>query len=115
MVGPGNTQRPPQQGETMTIDDAFQRGFAHHQAGRLQEAESVYRQILQANPNHAETLNFLGLLGHTSGHSAKALELVERALSLKPDYGDAYTHKGIILSTLGRREEALASFEAARK
>ena len=115
MVSPGNNQRPPQQGETMTIDDAFQHGFAHHQAGRLQEAESIYRQILQANPNHPETLNFLGLLGHTSGHSAKALELVERALSLKPDYGDAYTHKGIILSALGQREEALASFEAACK
>lgn len=115
MVTPGNNHRPPQQGETMTIDDAFQRGFAHHQAGRLQDAENIYRQILNANPNHPETLNFLGLLGHTSGHNAKALDLVERALTIRPDYTHAHIHKGIILNALGQKYDALASFEAARK
>ena len=32
----------------------------HHRAGRLREAESLYRQILAANPNHADTLQMLG-------------------------------------------------------
>ncbi len=34
----------------MTIDQAMQVAFGHHQSGRLAEAEALYRQVLAAFP-----------------------------------------------------------------
>ena len=36
-----------------TITEAFAVAQRHHRAGRLAEAEKVYRQILAADPGHA--------------------------------------------------------------
>jgi hypothetical protein len=39
----------------MTIDQAFRLAFAHQAAGRLREAEALYRQILAVRPGSATT------------------------------------------------------------
>jgi Ni,Fe-hydrogenase III small subunit len=36
-------------------------GLQHHRAGRLTEAERIYRQILTMNPRHADSLHLLGM------------------------------------------------------
>ena len=43
----------------VTIDQAFQLALQHHQAGRLAEAEAIYRQILAVEPRHADVLHNL--------------------------------------------------------
>ena len=50
----------------LTIQHAFNRVFGHHQAGRLREAELLYRQILAQQPRHAPTLHYLGVLAYTA-------------------------------------------------
>ncbi len=40
----------------MTIDQAMQIAFEHHRAGRLAEAEAIYRQVLVHDPDHAHAL-----------------------------------------------------------
>jgi predicted O-linked N-acetylglucosamine transferase (SPINDLY family) len=40
----------------MTIPQAFQLAFQHHQAGRLPDAEALYRQILAVQPKHSDAL-----------------------------------------------------------
>src|SRR5205823_3202732 len=62
----------------------------HHQAGRLPEAESVYRRILAQNSNHAVALSLLGLLAHQTGNTGAAVGLVERAIQLDPSVADFY-------------------------
>jgi hypothetical protein len=37
-----------------TISEALAMAVQHHQAGRLQAAEQIYRQILAVEPNHAD-------------------------------------------------------------
>lgn len=44
------TTAKQQNAETLTVEQAMQQAVAHHQAGRLQEAEQLYRTILQAHP-----------------------------------------------------------------
>jgi hypothetical protein len=39
---------------------AFDSGLAHHRAGRLAEAETCYREVLAAEPNHLRALHLLG-------------------------------------------------------
>ncbi len=47
-----------------TATTAFQTALAHHQAGQLREAEALYRQILAAQPQHADAWHLLGLVAH---------------------------------------------------
>ena len=34
------------------IEEEIKQALAHHQAGRLMEAEAIYRQVLAGQPNH---------------------------------------------------------------
>ena len=52
-VGPPKEDFPP-------ISELIQNGLAHHQAGRLQEAEATYQSILQEQPQHHDLLVFKG-------------------------------------------------------
>jgi tetratricopeptide (TPR) repeat protein len=73
----------------MTVQQQLESGMSHHQAGRLAEAEAIYRQILSWNPNHAEALHLLGLIAGQHGNDDQAIDLIGRAIRLKPDLAAA--------------------------
>src|SRR5882672_4974938 len=56
----------------LSISEAYQLASQHHRAGRLQQAEAIYRQIMQDVPNHADAIHHLGLIAHQTGHGAPA-------------------------------------------
>ena len=58
----------------MTLQQQLESALSHHQAGRLAEAEAIYRQILSQHPNQAEALNLLGTLAAQVGQSDVAVE-----------------------------------------
>ena len=60
------------------------RAIAHHRAGRLLQAESLYRQVLDTHPAHPEALHLLGLLEHQAGRYPEACALIERAICYAP-------------------------------
>lgn len=72
----------------ITIDQVIQIAQQHHQAGRLAEAEKIYRQVLAQEPNHAQALNLLGLLAGQVGRADAALELIRRAIQIEPQFAE---------------------------
>ncbi|MBI5439068.1 MAG: tetratricopeptide repeat protein [Nitrosomonadales bacterium] len=70
--------------QTQAFDGVLQQAVAHHQAGRLQEAERLYRSILQANPNQPDTNHNMGLLAMQLGQPASALPYFEKAWKNNP-------------------------------
>ena len=50
-------------------------GLTHHQAGRLDRAEALYRKIHLAEPEHADALHLLGVLAFQCGKMTTALQL----------------------------------------
>ena len=46
------------------IFEALTIAIRHHQAGRLQAAAQIYRQILAVEPNHPEACHLLGVVAH---------------------------------------------------
>lgn len=53
----------------------------HHKAGRFAEAERLYRELLDGQPEHADALHLLGVLAHQTGRQALAIEMIERAIA----------------------------------
>lgn len=88
-------------------------GLEHHQAGRLDEAEVHYRQILDAVPDHAGALHLFGGLAYQTGRYQAAIELIGGAIEYNrgdPSYHCSY---GLVLHSLNRFEEAIASYDEA--
>jgi len=96
-----------------TITEAFAVAQRHHRAGRLAEAEKVYRQILAADPGHAGSLQFLGVIAHQSGQTDAAIHLIGRALAADPGSADAHINLANVLKDQGRLEPAVAHYQRA--
>lgn len=91
----------------------MQRALQLHQAGRRQEAEALYRQVLGQQPNHAAALHFLGLLLHQTGRSEEGLELIEQSVTLQPRNADFLNNMGTVMRDLGRIAAAVDFFRGA--
>ena len=97
----------------MNIPRAFQIALQHHQAGRLAEAEALYRQILAAQPDHAEALHHLGVIAQQVGRHDLAVEWIRQATILHPINPVAHSNLGEALRSLGRFNEAMAACRRA--
>jgi len=85
----------------------------HHRAGRLAEAERLYRQALALDPGHADSLNLLGVLAQQSGRTGLALDLLGQAIARDPAVAGYHANLGNMLGEAGRLDEAVASFGRA--
>jgi tetratricopeptide (TPR) repeat protein len=93
--------------------DLLQTAVAHHQAGRLDQAESLYRQVLARNPGQADALHLLGVLTHQRGRHAQAAELIERAIGLRPTEAVFHSNLAEAYRVLGDLPRAEASCRQA--
>jgi len=62
----------------------------HHRAGRLEEAEKIYREILVRDPRNVEALRLLALVAMTAEHYGQAETLLQRAVGIAPDFLPAW-------------------------
>ena len=65
----------------MSTRELFATAIQHHRAGRLVEAEALYRQILVTETEHPDSLHMLGVIAQQSGQPHLAIELIRRAIS----------------------------------
>ena len=92
---------------------AIELGVEHHQAGRLAEAEKIYRRILAADPRNADALYLLGVVAHQVGLHESAVQLIEQAIRLDASNPHFHNDLGETYSALRRPADALRSFENA--
>jgi protein O-GlcNAc transferase len=97
----------------MTIPQAFELALQNHQAGRLADAESLYRRILAAQPNHAAALHLLGLIAHQVGRHDLAVEWIRQAIILNPKNPFAHSNLAEACRAMGRFDEAMAACRGA--
>jgi predicted O-linked N-acetylglucosamine transferase (SPINDLY family) len=95
------------------IQQSLDLAVQHHTAGRLPEAESIYQQILQVDPNQPVALHLLGVIAHQVGNHNTAVDLITKAIDIETDYADAHSNLGNALRELGRLHEAMASYHKA--
>lgn len=98
---------------TFSLAQAVDLAFQHHQAGRLAEAELIYLEVLEQEPNNANVLHLIGLIRYASGKYDDAISFINQALALAPTIPEFYNNLGEALRAAGRPEEAITNYERA--
>ncbi|MBF0368915.1 MAG: tetratricopeptide repeat protein [Magnetococcales bacterium] len=98
---------------TLTLPEAINLALGHQKSGRLQQAETIYRQILQASPNHPDANHLLGILSQQTGHHEMAVSLISKAIQVRPNVPNLHLNLGNALVSTGKLEQAVNSFEQA--
>jgi tetratricopeptide (TPR) repeat protein len=96
-----------------TKADTLARAMEHHRAGQLQQAEELYRKLLQAGSSDAAVWCYLGSAQLGLGKSADAEASYRRALELRPHMAEAYADLGITLAQQGKMAEAAETLRQA--
>ena len=91
----------------------LEQALQHHKAGRLKEAEAIYREILAREPTHPDALHWLGVMAYQLGQHETAVELIERALARQPDYAEAHNNLGLALRARGQMTGAVSAYRQA--
>lgn len=99
--------------QEVDLDYAMAAAIRLHQTGQLDQAEALYRAILDAFPQCPEALHFFGLLRHQQGDSDAAIRLIEQSLAEAPQYSDAYNNLGNIYNKLEQFEQAADAYGKA--
>lgn len=106
---PEKPDKPSKEELAALLADAME----HHQAGRLDQAETLYMQILKRNPTHGDALQYMGVLAHQTGKSYVGLNFLRKAIALNPREGSPYNNLGNILKALGKLDSAIDHYKQA--
>lgn len=86
---------------------------SHHRAGQLAQAESLYQQVLKANPRHADALHMLGVVYYQTDRAEQAVTLISQALTINPKNTDYLNHYALSLRAANQPEAAIKSLQQA--
>lgn len=98
---------------SLDVEEAFDISLKLHQGSHLDAAETLYRRILDASPDHLNTLHFFSLLCHHQQRQEEAAELIQRIIAADPENADAHNNLGNVFDGMGRLEEAEACYRDA--
>lgn len=96
-----------------TVAAALKQAVAQHNAGRLDDAQRSYQDILHADPAHFDALQLLGAIAVQQGRWGDALDFLGRALRVNPGHAAVHNNIANALKALGRFEEAVAVYDNA--
>ena len=85
--------------------------IAHHQAGRLSDAEGDYRRLLLLQPDNADVLYNLAVALRQQGRDDEAVAAYRATLARRPDYTEAHYNLGNLLLAQERCQEAARCYE----
>ena len=84
-----------------------------HEAGRLPDAEKLYRKVLKEYPTNQVVLSNLAAMSNQVGKPDLALLYCQQVLAINPAFVAAHNSMGNALASTGRSEEALACYRRA--
>ena len=100
--------------------------FQNHQSGKLDEAESLYRQLLSTQPDQVTTANELRKLDHLvftdfgnlllkQNKLDEAIYYYQEAIKINPEFVDSYNNLGMVFKQQGKFKEAIYYCQEAIK
>ena len=100
-------------GQAADIGAVLKGALAHHQAGRLDEAEQAYRQALSQDPKAFVAHVNLGVVLQDQGRLEDAAETFQNALAINPEVAEVHYGLGLVLQDRDETADAEAAFRRA--
>ena len=97
----------------MNINTTFSSAVAHYDAGRLSDAEPLFRAVLREQPGQPVATHLLGIICAKTGRVPEGLELIRRSISHRPNDASFLRNLGLALRIAGLTEQACESFRAS--
>lgn len=98
-----------------SLEERIDQGVELHEAGRLAEAERVYREALEACGADPVLLFNLGVLLADAGRKDEALETYRSALRADPKLADCHYNVALLCEELGLPREAIRHMAQYRR
>ncbi|MBS0206813.1 MAG: tetratricopeptide repeat protein [Planctomycetes bacterium] len=96
-----------------SISQLLTAAIIHQQAGRLQDAEALYREILARDKRQPDAWHLLGTIAQQIGDSAAAIDLIGHAIELDPRNASFHCNLGNAQVATGLLVAAEASYRQA--
>jgi protein O-GlcNAc transferase len=97
------------------LQRTLQTALAHHQAGRLNDADKLYRQVRTAAPALFDGLHLSGVLAYQQNRYSEAVDLLTRAHRANRKHAFCQMRLGLALAALGQHTDAEPHYRGALK
>jgi tetratricopeptide (TPR) repeat protein len=105
---------PPQRSDASADPETtLNLALARRRAGARDEAEQLYRQVLDAHPGDARALYLCGLLNFEMGRMEEAERLLLKLAEVRPDDPEAHIALADLARSLGRQDQAIGAYRRA--
>lgn len=95
------------------VQAQFAEALRTHRAGRLDQAERLFRQILAAHPRHADSLFLLGTIAQQTGRHDLALDMIGKAIAVAPQVAAYHYSLGNVLKSRKQWPQAVRAYRKA--
>ena len=95
------------------LQQLLQQAVAHHQVGRLEPADALYRRVRAAAPRNFDAVHLAGLVAFQQGRNAEACALLAKARQIDPRSPACAMRLGLALMAAGQPAPAEPHFLAA--
>jgi tetratricopeptide (TPR) repeat protein len=97
----------------MAISESLDRAIKHHEAGELDQAEALYREIVRIDPGHADALHLLGVAAHQKSDHPGGVHFIREAIAKSGGSALYYSNLGACYRSLNCLDEAITAFREA--
>ena len=93
----------------------LEQAMEDHKQGKWQQADTVYKEIIEEEPENAEVMYLLAISKMSQNSLDEAITIIEKAIEINPKAPAFYQTKGSILARKGFYDEALIALKRALK
>lgn len=95
------------------VQEKLQRAMTLHQQGQLGQAQLLYEDVLNSEPEHADCQHLLGLIFIQTKNFQRAADLIAKAIGANPTNPGYFINQGIALKELKQLDAAIESYNHA--
>jgi tetratricopeptide (TPR) repeat protein/SAM-dependent methyltransferase len=95
------------------VSESLHRAIKHHEAGEIEQAEAMYREIVRIDPGHADALHLLGVAAHQKSDHPSGVHFIRQAIAKSGGSALYHSNLGACYRALNRFDEAIAAFREA--
>ena len=93
----------------LSTKETFDLALQHLKKNNLQSAEQLYKQILEIEPNHVESIFYLGSLSVLTGNFDRAKQLFNKTIQIDPNHAKAHNNLGNLFQKLKEQQKGKSS------